>query len=1505
MAEDFRLEDIDLTQAALDIDTDKDDVPEFTKVKPTDTIFLTQFKNDKDREKVEAWRQSFPFELIEKSQISNRELLDYAVQTFPGKIPNLDEFRDMGVSDGTLLSQLLGYRPETGAEAVSKGIQIGAVEGGPSLAGGLAAGSTAFQLSGGNPLITLAIGTLGSIVTLPSGAELKNMLFGDNPWTPDAVAFGETGRTIGAGLLFSKAPHVFANRFSPGALTLSNNIDILTRSRNPFADILETYARRPGMASKIETSAVLGSATGTYIAENSYKDQPLARPFFETTLGILSPVLGAVKVGEVAVNKVKNLFTKYASKDGRDKLQGQAFTDFIAKNGGNREQILRDLQSYEEGTLGIQKLAAELGVDLKPVEGEAPTLALTSITQDPAIKKLYQTMLTERRSGVTRKYGPTIERAIDLDYATMGALIDVMSRTGNPALLKKAAEMKELYMNGVITRLLGQKNDRAKNAVSQMAKRGDRNLSFTSSKIIEDLTAQTIKDARDIEKDFYKQVDGKEVVTLENFLKEFELKKQEILEKEEQFVPAAVRNFIYRLSGTTLDEVEAFDSRIVNLNNKISRSTDKIEDIGAVDLEAVEFVNNFIKVGGFPEKGTIDTGVKTYQGIPTSNADMVGFRESIHTQYAESSAGRSYAKAENDFREVIEDAESVASADDAFNDVFMDAFDEAANVLDDPSMSPTVDSDGIKIRPTSFKDLDFFKQRTLAELKEDIAKFDKLDVKLEAYFNVRKDEARSGAPASQQARDMVANLNDQLRAAKRVFSKQKKVLLEYEKLAKKNKGGAFIETTAQAPAIKPYRDYSEEDFAKLSSSEKIEAQLEEIQKLLRDFEIEDKELNINDQFNFSRPKVNRIKAVLNEKAKILNNELRIADIQNEFATPSTQEFPDEVTLQEAMRARTLLLEAVRRYSAAGNNQNLNYARILGDLADSIRKDFGVKVGGDDPSPEELAALTPNQKALRDAYLFSKSLADTFRRAFPGDILAKDLEGARVLQPELLHRNIFSGGGDTTSLKIDDLENAMMFLAKDVEESFANFATSKAGTMRAAVQDLLQVASRKIVDADGRVSVKALNDFKAEMQPVLYDKDNNEKFPEFMKLIKNVEEAQKAFNTMLLKTGDPRVKDTGASPLFEGTGKRAPSQGVYQQKLKDQITYANFLNTNASKFLKTIIGSPGQRQTGDVEKFKRAIREALRADAKYPGAAKGLKDTVFDIAKVYSTGKMDKAGNSFTNFSAMKQFLTSPLEPNGPSLIEVMRTSNLMDTTEAIRLNTLLNNAEKIQKSFMGSGNLELKLAQGEALPIEGMGRLFRTVVNLIGLSAGGEIGSFIPGRGSGLAEPVLVSREVLDRVVTVPEELLGDVFLEAASNPSLFKLMLQQGKTRQERLKIAQSFNTFLFTSGFISAADYEGFKQKREEEKKNVVVPAEDPSVIGRETKPVTPTLVRPDVIQTSQAPAAAPTTNIAAVSPSLNNIAPPVQNTASANAPLRKRFAALFPEDRALIEGIGSLRG
>jgi len=135
--------------------------------------------------------------------------------------------------------------------------------------------------------------------------------------------------------------------------------------------------------------------------------------------------------------------------------------------------------------------------------------------------------------------------------------------------------------------------------------------------------------------------------------------------------------------------------------------------------------------------------------------------------------------------------------------------------------------------------------------------------------------------------------------------------------------------------------------------------------------------------------------------------------------------------------------------------------------------------------------------------------------------------------------------------------------------------------------------------------------------------------------------------------------------------------------------------------------------------------------------------------------------------------------------------------------------------------------------------------------------------------------------------------------------MMDLANTSVKKLERSRRLNQFLFNAGYISAKSYNENKEKAKKRQQNVVVPVDPPNVIGRDTKSVTPSLIETETIRLGQAPAAAPTTNIAAVSPSLNNIAPPVQNTASANAPLRRRFAALFPEDRALIEGIGSLRG
>jgi hypothetical protein len=714
-----------------------------------------------------------------------------------------------------------------------------------------------------------------------------------------------------------------------------------------------------------------------------------------------------------------------------------------------------------------------------------------------------------------------------------------------------------------------------------------------------------------------------------------------------------------------------------------------------------------------------------------------------------------------------------------------------------------------------------------------------------------------------------------------------------------------------------------ENFDKLPEAEKIRVKLEEVQKHIAGFErpfidpsrttgyINPADQNVgvliqnitDGKTKFPAIRKNRVLNLLREKAKILNNELNLINARNNFTAQTTDVAPEEITVKEGMRARSILLNLMKQKTALGGTQDLNAARMLGELADAIKDDFGIKVGGDAPDGEALAALTEDQQKLRNAFIFSKALNDVFTRAFPNSMVAKDRLGGAFNIPELAHKKIFTGGGDATALKYDQLQKAMTFLADNVAgENFDDFTVSQVGSLRAAQSDLLRVASKKTIDPNtGRVNATSLNRFKEEFKVVLYNEDGTEKFPEFMRDIETVEKAQNAFDTLLAKTGDPRIDQSGISPL----GKSIPRQGFYQKKLKNTINLSSFLDGNATEIVKSTVGEPGNRKTGSEQALRSLIKKARRAETKFSGAANGLKDLIFEQAFFYATGKADKGGKQFTNFAQMQDYLVSPFEGRGPSILEIMRQEGLVTNAEAIRFNSLLNDGVGIQKGFMGEGNLELRQAQGAPLPKELGGEILRKVVRLFSLSAGGEAARFIPGRGSGLAEPIIVADEIDQRLFQVPAEALKDLLLEAVANPSTFKLFMEKGITRADRIKLSKSLNTSLFSSGLISAQSYEDYLREDEERQRNVVVPAEPPEVVGQDTKPVTPSLIETETIRLGQAPAAAPTTNIAAVSPSLNNIAPPVQNTASANAPFRKRFAALFPEDRALIEGIGSLRG
>ena len=169
----------------------------------------------------------------------------------------------------------------------------------------------------------------------------------------------------------------------------------------------------------------------------------------------------------------------------------------------------------------------------------------------------------------------------------------------------------------------------------------------------------------------------------------------------------------------------------------------------------------------------------------------------------------------------------------------------------------------------------------------------------------------------------------------------------------------------------------------------------------------------------SRDKTKLISYLENEIG--INYNSSLLDDLNNTAPISPELIDNGITIREAIRAKSLLLSQARMSITAGDYDR---ARILGDLADSIVDDLGYAA-----TPKRGESLTDNQIALSNATGFSKSLHDVFSRAFSGNILAKTKKGNRKILPELLFNATFTGPADATSLKLVEMQDAMMLLSK--------------------------------------------------------------------------------------------------------------------------------------------------------------------------------------------------------------------------------------------------------------------------------------------------------------------------------------------------------------------------------------------------------------------------------------------------------------------------------------------
>ena len=291
------------------------------------------------------------------------------------------------------------------------------------------------------------------------------------------------------------------------------------------------------------------------------------------------------------------------------------------------------------------------------------------------------------------------------------------------------------------------------------------------------------------------------------------------------------------------------------------------------------------------------------------------------------------------------------------------------------------------------------------------------------------------------------------------------------------------------------------------------------------------------------------------------------------------------------------------------------------------------------------------------------------------------------------------------------------------------------------------------------------------------------------------------------------------------------------------------------------------------------------------AIAGFKNAILDSIFMNSG-----AGTTSLNATKAYRQLFTPLP----------KAKNKQRISEWLVENEVYTKAEmkNIEELFGQMVELEQTIFKGSAADVDTlltkMGPSADLVLSILGSSAGTRLQALIPGdsgTGSLIAagRGAKVFREAYKEVfASMPNFLKMDLLRDIVSDKDLLATVLRRGKTEQEKKNIGNKLAGYLVDRLFagplrrqIPAFSVGEFQQPQDFKPEVPEVQEEQTNVNVRE-----PVLQR-------QSPNVQPNlTNISQVSPTLN----PVQNTQPVN---RQRFAALFPEDRALIEGIGSLRG
>jgi hypothetical protein len=449
---------------------------------------------------------------------------------------------------------------------------------------------------------------------------------------------------------------------------------------------------------------------------------------------------------------------------------------------------------------------------------------------------------------------------------------------------------------------------------------------------------------------------------------------------------------------------------------------------------------------------------------------------------------------------------------------------------------------------------------------------------------------------------------------------------------------------------------------------------------------------------------------------------------------------NEMDVGEMVNYRSNLLALAREAAGRGEMGN---ARFYGTLAEGILKDL-----------ETLKA-----PAFDQARSFSKALNDVFTRTFAGDVSitapgAKTVTGAERMPAEVLVTKAFGSNADVTAMRMNEIEDAVKFMRTQYDEAVNKFGKrSKQALALKPQADLADLSVASIRDAQDRVyrlaAAKAIDPVTGRLNPRMLEKFAAENQPMLEKLgiYKDLQDAKKA------ELAFRAIQDENSE-----INKVIANQSAFAQMLKFENPTTAVVDALNSKF--------------PVKNISNITKLAIAGG---PDAVNGLKSTLFDYAYTKA------GGDARFSIQAFNDALFKPLGANQPSLVNIMRSQDILSQQEVNNLKRLMLPMMRVEKA-MGNKNELNKI-------MDGAGAIEELAMRIVGANIGTAASGGGPGSLIAASAGSKYVREIFDKM---PNFMVRSTIEKALQDPQMMAALLRRGVDKQQEASYASNLAQLL-----------------------------------------------------------------------------------------------------------------